>query len=367
MPGDDLEALISLADYERAAVGHMDPGAHGYVVGGAGDEITLRDNQAAWSRIAIRPRMLVGVGERDLGVELLGTRRPHPLIIAPTAFQKLAHPEGEIEMARAAEQTGSVLCLSTLANTGPVELAEAVPGAARWFQLYVFSDRGVGRELMAQAADHSYEALVVTVDLPVMGVRERDLRSGMHSASADAVPSTATPRLGAQGDMTPADFAGLIDPDLHWRDIEQFVDESPLPVILKGILTPEDARLAAEHGAQAIVVSNHGGRQLDTVLSSADALGPIAEEVGDRIEVIVDGGIRRGTDVLKALALGARAVMIGRPTVWGLAVDGATGAGHVLSILLAEFDAALALSGAASAAALEPRFVCRAPWAPARG
>jgi isopentenyl diphosphate isomerase/L-lactate dehydrogenase-like FMN-dependent dehydrogenase len=361
---DDIGPLISLADYERAAVERMDPAAHGYVAGGAGDEITLHDNQAAWRRIAIRPRMLVGVGRCDLSVELLGTRRPHPLIIAPMAFQKLAHREGELEMARAAQATASVMCLSTLGNASPVELAQAVPDAPRWFQLYVFADRGVSRELMAQAADHGYEALVVTVDLPVMGVRERDLRSGVRSASADAVSSAA--KAQAQGSMTPADFAGLIDPDLSWRDIERFVAESPLPVILKGILTPEDARLAAEHGAEGVVVSNHGGRQLDTVLSGADALPPIADEVGDRLEVMVDGGVRRGTDVLKALALGARAVMIGRPTLWGLAVDGAAGAGHVLEILLAEFDAALALSGAASARALDPSFVCRAPWAPTR-
>jgi 4-hydroxymandelate oxidase len=361
MASDDPGPLISLADYERAAVGRMDPGAHGYVFGGAGDEITMQDNQAAWRRLAIRPRVLVGVARRDLSVELLGSRRPHPVIIAPMAFQKLAHREGEIEMARAAQATDSVICLSTLANTSPAELAEAVPDAPRWFQLYVFADRGVSRELMARAADHGYEALVVTVDLPVMGVRERDLRSGVHSADARAVSSATAAQ--AQGSMTPADFAGLIDPDLTWRDIERFVEESPLPVILKGILTPEDARLAAEHGAQGVVVSNHGGRQLDTVLTGADALPPIAEEVGDRLEVIVDGGIRRGTDVLKALALGARAVMIGRPALWGLAVAGATGATRVMEILLNEFDAALALSGAGSARALDPSFVCRAPWA----
>jgi isopentenyl diphosphate isomerase/L-lactate dehydrogenase-like FMN-dependent dehydrogenase len=355
------EPHVSLSDYERAAIDLMDPGAHGYVAGGAGDEITLRDNTAAWRRLAIRPRMLVGVGERDPGVELLGTRRPHPLIIAPMAFQRLAHPGGEIEMARAARDTGTIMCLSTLANTSPMELAQELPDAPRWFQLYVFADRGVSRELMAQAADHSYEALVVTVDLPVMGVRERDLRSGVHSLSAEEVSSAAAAQ--AQGTMTPADFAGLIDAQLSWRDVEQFVQESPLPVILKGILTPEDARMAAEHGASGIVVSNHGGRQLDTVLSGVDALAPVVEEAGDRLEVMVDGGIRRGTDVLKALALGARAVLIGRPAFWGLAVDGAAGTQRVIEILLAELDAALALSGAGRADALDPSYVCRAPWA----
>jgi len=361
MSGDDLGPLISLADYERAAAGRLDPGAHGYVVGGAGDEITLEDNLAAWRRIAIRPRMLVGVQTRDPSVELLGVRRPHPLIIAPMAFQRLAHREGEIEMARAAEAAGAIMCLSTLANAAPAELAEAVPGAPRWFQLYVFADRGVSRDLMSQAADQGYEALVVTVDLPVMGVRERDLRSAVRSASAEMVSSAAAAQ--AQGSMTPAEFAGLIDPDLSWRDVERFASESSLPVILKGILTPADARLAADHGAAGVVVSNHGGRQLDTVLSGADALVPIVEEVGDRLEVMVDGGVRRGTDVLKALALGAVAVMVGRPALWGLAVDGAAGARRVLEILLSEFDAALALSGAGQAQKLDPSYVCRAPWA----
>lgn len=364
MASDGSEPLISVSDFERAAVSRMDPAAHGYAAGGAGDEITLSDNETAWRRIAIRPRMLVGVGERDPGIELLGSRRPHPLIIAPMAFQRLAHRDGEIEMARAAHDAGAIMCLSTLANTSPVELAQAVPDVSRWFQVYVFADRGVSRELMAQAGDHGYEALVVTVDLPVIGVRERDLRSGARSASAAAVPSAAAAQ--AQGTMTPAEFAGLIDPDLSWRDVEQFVQESPIPVILKGILTPEDARIAAENGAAGVVVSNHGGRQLDTVLSGADALEPIVEEAGDRLEVIVDGGIRRGTDVLKALALGARAVMIGRPALWGLAVDGAEGARRVMEILLAELDAALALSGAGRAAALDRSFVCRAPWAPPR-
>jgi len=352
--------LISVADYEAAAAARLDAGAHGYMAGGAGDELTLTDNVAAWRRLAITPRMLVGVGSRDPSVSLLGVRRAHPLLIAPMAFQRMAHPDGELAMARAAEATGSIMCLSTLATATPAEVASAAPGAPRWFQLYVFSDRGVSRELVARAVEHGYEALVVTVDLPILGVRERDLRSGVHAASGEVVAGAAA--AGARGTMSPADFAALIDPDLRWPDIERFVDESPLPVVVKGILTPEDARLAAEHGASAVVVSNHGGRQLDTVMAGADALGPIVDEVGERVEVLVDGGIRRGTDVLKALALGARAVMIGRPALWGLAVAGDRGAQRVLEILLAEFDAALALSGARDATGLDRRFVCRAPW-----
>ncbi len=239
------------------------------------------------------------------------------------------------------------------------QLAQEVPEASRWFQLYVFSDRGVSRELVAQAAHHGYEALVVTVDLPVFGRRERDLRTGVQSAAKLVQSAQAA---GARGAMTPADFAELVDPNLTWSDIETFVAETSLPVIVKGILTAEDARLAAEHGVRGLVVSNHGGRQLDTVLSGADALPPIVEAVGDRLEVIVDGGIRRGTDVLKALALGARAVMVGRPVLWGLAVDGASGVARVLQILLDEFDNALALAGAPRATDLDPSFVTPAPW-----
>jgi 4-hydroxymandelate oxidase len=351
--------LISLADYERAAEGLMDPGAHGYAFGGAGDEITLADNLASWSRLALRPRVLVGVGRRDPSVTLLGKRRPHPLIVAPMAFQRLAHPDGEIATAQGAAATDTIMCLSTLATTGVEELAAAVPEVPRWFQLYVFADRGVTRELVAVAEQQGYEALVVTVDLPVFGVRERELRAG-RSASAELVKSAAA--AGARGAMTPADFAGLVDPDLSWSDIEQLAAGSSLPVVVKGVLRPEDARLAADHGASALVVSNHGGRQLDTVLAGADALAPIVEEIGDRLEVLVDGGIRRGTDVVKALALGAHAVMVGRPILWGLAVDGADGARTVIETLLRELDLALALSGAPNAADLDRSFVCAAPW-----
>lgn len=338
----------------------MDPGAHGYCAGGAGDEITLRDNLESWRRLALVPRMLVGVGRRDPGTTLLGIRRPHPLIIAPMAFQQLAHREGEIATARAAAATGTIMCLSTLGTTAAATLAEAVPEAPRWFQLYVFSDRGVSRELMSRAAEEGYEALVVTVDLPVLGVRERDLRSEVQSATAELVSSAEA--AGAQGAMTPADFAALVDPALSWSDIERFVAESELPVVLKGILTAEDARLAAEHGASAVVVSNHGGRQLDTVLSGADALAPIVEEVGERLDVLVDGGIRRGTDMVKALSLGARAVMVGRPVLWGLAVGGSEGAQRVIDILLNEFDNALALVGAPRASDLDRSFLAPAPW-----
>jgi 4-hydroxymandelate oxidase len=352
------QKLISIADYERAAAAQLGAAAFAYFAGGAGDEVTLRDNVAAWRRVAVRPRMLVGVGERDSSVTVLGRKRPHPVIVAPMALQRLGHPEGEVATARGAAATGAVMCLSTLGTTTVSALAEAVPNAPRWFQLYVLSDRGVTRELVAQASEHGYEALVVTVDLPVLGLRERELRTGV-VAEAGLISGAAA--AGVRGVLTPTQLAGLLDPDLSWKDLERFVADSSLPVLVKGILTAQDARLAAEHGARGVVVSNHGGRQLDTVLSGADALPEVVEAVGDRLDVLVDGGIRRGTDVLKALALGARAVMVGRPVLWGLAVDGAEGARAVLEILLSELDTALALAGAPMATCLDRTFLASVP------
>jgi 4-hydroxymandelate oxidase len=362
MAGADCEPLVSLADFERAAEALLGPQALSYVAGGAGDEITLRENRDAWRRIAIAPRVLVGVGvgQRDPRVTVLGRPRPHPLIIAPMALQRMVHEGGEIATAQAAEATGSVMCLSTLATVSAADVATAAPGASRWFQLYVFADRGVSRPLVAQAVEHGYEALVVTVDVPVLGVRERELRSGVRTSAVPQVPSARA--AGARGPLTPGRFDALVDADLSWGDIKRLAAESPLPLLVKGILTAQDALLALENGAAGVIVSNHGGRQLDTVLSGADALPAIVDAVGDRVDVLVDGGIRRGTDVLKALALGAQAVLVGRPCLWGLAVDGAQGVQRVLEILLAEFDVALALTGARSAAALNGSFLTRAPW-----
>jgi isopentenyl diphosphate isomerase/L-lactate dehydrogenase-like FMN-dependent dehydrogenase len=254
------------------------------------------------------------------------------------------------------------MCLSTFATTSPEGLAEAVPEVARWLQLYVLKDREISWELVQRAARAGYEAVVVTVDLPVRGVRDREDRSPI-SADEEADLERAAALVAEEG-ITPINVGAQIDSDLTWADIAQLASDSALPVIVKGILTPSDARLAVEHGAAGVVVSNHGGRQLDTVVSGADALPAVVDAVGDRIEVFVDGGIRRGTDVLKALALGARAVLVGRPVLYGLAVDGAAGARRVLEILLEEFEAALKLAGAPAAAALDRSFVMRAPWAP---
>jgi 4-hydroxymandelate oxidase len=356
-----LQLPPTISDFERHAAEAMPPGAYAYYAGGAGDEITLRDNVAAWQRLALRPRVMVDCCERDPSTTVLGRRRSHPLIVAPTAFHTLATADGESATARAAAATDTPFCLSTLSTTGLVELATRAPGGCRWFQLYVFKDRGITREMVAAAVEHGYEALVLTVDLPVFGTRERDLRSGFVLDEASALPN-----LGAAGVLGPVslqELGALLDQGLGWDDVGRLAAESGLPVLVKGVLTSEDARRAVDSGAAGIVVSNHGGRQLDTVLSGADALPAVVEEAGQALDVLVDGGIRRGTDVVKALALGACAVLIGRPVLWGLAVAGEEGVRRVLELLLADLDTALALTGAPHAAALDRSWVQRAPWA----
>jgi isopentenyl diphosphate isomerase/L-lactate dehydrogenase-like FMN-dependent dehydrogenase len=345
----------TIADFEARAGELLDPGPLGYYAGGACDELTLEENLAAWRRIAIRPRVLVDVSERDPRTTVLGRSRPHPIFVAPTAYHGLAHPEGERATARAAASAGAVFCLSSLATSAPGEVADAAPEGERWLQLYVFRDRGVSDELVRAAVDHGYEALVVTVDLPVLGVRDRDVRS--RYAIPDAITAPSVGAMGRTGAFSMLEIGELIDPSLTWADIESLVERSELPVLVKGVLLPEDARLAAEHGVAGVVVSNHGGRQLDTVPSGAEALPAIVDAVGDQVDVLVDGGVRRGTDVLKALALGAQAVMVGRPLIWGLAVGGEAGARAVLGLIADEFDVALALAGVPRASGLGPESI----------
>jgi isopentenyl diphosphate isomerase/L-lactate dehydrogenase-like FMN-dependent dehydrogenase len=332
------------------------------MAGGACDELTLRENVAAWRRLALRPRVMVDVSHVDPATTLLGRERPHPILVAPTGYQRLAHPDGEPATARAAAAHQAIFCLSSLATATQEEVAEAAPDGPRWFQLYVFRDRGVSDELVRTAAAHGYEALVLTVDLPVLGVRDRDVRSGYSIEDAvSVVPSLQA--MGREGALRMLDVGELIDPTLTWPDVERFAAAAGLPVLVKGVLTPEDARLALEHGAAGVIVSNHGGRQLDTVLSGADALPAVVDEVGGEVDVLVDGGVRRGTDVVKALALGARAVLVGRPVVWGLAVGGEDGVRAVLEALAAELRVALALMGVPRARELDRSAVQPAPWA----
>ena len=294
--------------------------------------------------------MLVGVAERDLSTSVLGRRRAHPLVTAPMAFQKLAHADGELALARAAAATDTPLTLATLANTAHEELSAALPEAARWFQLYVFRDRGVTDAMVESAVGHGFEAVVLTVDLPVAGLRESDVSLGWTLPPDMRVPALEAAR--GPTELTFADALGAVEPALDWSDLEQLA-EGPLPVIVKGILRPDDAERAIEHGAAAIVVSNHGGRQLDTVLPTAEALAPIVDLVEGRVDVLVDGGIRRGTDVVKAIALGASAVLVGRPLLWGLAAGGEAGARRVLELLLEDIDRSLALLGVPELSAVD--------------
>jgi isopentenyl diphosphate isomerase/L-lactate dehydrogenase-like FMN-dependent dehydrogenase len=344
---------LNVWDYERLASETLDAGAFGYFAGGAGDEVTLRENVAAYTRWQLRPRVLVDVAACTTRTTVLGQEISMPLIVAPVAFQKMAHPDGEVGMARAAAAAGTIMSLSTVATSTPEEVAEA--GGPRWFQLYVFRDEGVTRELIARARDAGFTAILLTVDTPFLGRRERDLRTGFTIAPEYPVAS-----LG-RGGMTPRETFELVSASITWRDVERLAAESELPVLVKGVITREDALLACEHGAAGIVVSNHGGRQLDGVSATLDALPEVVEAVAGRVEVLMDGGIRRGTDVVKALALGARAVLAGRAVLWGLTVGGEAGARHVLELLRQEIELALALLGCPTPADLTPTHLGRAP------
>ena len=330
-----MAAPVNVWDYERLAEERLDANALAYFAGGAGDEVTLRENVAAFARRKLRPRVLVDVGGGTTATTIVGTEVSMPVVLAPLALQRMAHPDGELATARAAAAAGTIMCLSTAATARPAEVAAAAPGALRWFQVYVFEDRAITEDLVEEAVDSGYGALVLTVDAPFLGRRERDIRIEFK------IPEGLTP----SGNI----FGEGFDTALSWRDLEWLAGYG-LPVVVKGILTAEDARLACEHGARAVVVSNHGGRQLDGVSATVDALEEVVDAVGGRLEVLVDGGVRRGTDVLKALALGARAVLIGRAMVWGLAVDGEAGVVHVLQILRDEIQLGLALLGCRSPA-----------------
>lgn len=353
---------INVADFERLAADKLEPGTLGYFAGGAGDEITLDDNIAAWGRWRLRPRVLVDVGEVSTEIELLGGPLSMPILVAPVAYQRLVDPEGEVGMARAAAAAGTAMCLSTLATTRPSELAAAAPAGRRWFQLYCFRDEAVTRALTEEAVESGYEAIVVTVDAPPGGNRERDRRTGFKIPASLGVPSVAA-AMGVERAVTIEETFALMDPALSWGDLEDLASECGLPVLVKGLLTAEDAELAVAHGAAGVVVSNHGGRQLDRALASGDALPEVADAVAGRAVVLVDGGIRRGVDVATALALGADAVLVGRPALWGLAAGGADGARRVLELLREEFELALALCGCASPAELGRDHVRKAPAA----
>jgi isopentenyl diphosphate isomerase/L-lactate dehydrogenase-like FMN-dependent dehydrogenase len=355
------ESWINVGDAEREAAERLEPGPLGYFAGGAGDELTLAENLEAWRRWRFRPRVLVDTSRIATGAELFGKPLAMPLLVAPVAYQRLAHPDGEIGMARAAAAADTVMCLSTQATTRPSEVAAAVPAGRRWFQLYQFRDEAITRALMDEAIGAGFEAIVVTADAPPGGNRERDRRTGFEIPADVGVPSVAA-ALGKRA-VTIHETFELMTRAMAWEDFADLASEAAVPVLVKGILTPEDAALAAEHGAAAVVVSNHGGRQLDRSPASADVLAEIVDAVDGRVPVLVDGGIRRGIDVAIALALGADAVLVGRAPLWGLAAAGEEGAARVLAMLRAELELALALCGCGTPAELTRAHVQRAPLA----
>jgi isopentenyl diphosphate isomerase/L-lactate dehydrogenase-like FMN-dependent dehydrogenase len=348
---------VNIADLERLAEERLDAGVHGYFAGGAGDERTLRRNREAFERWELRPRVLVDVSEVDPSIELLGLELAQPFLVAPVAFQRMAHPDGEPGMARAAAEIGVGFCLSSLATSRPSEIGEAAPDARKLLQLYCFRDRGVTRALLEEAVEAGFEAALLTVDAPYAGKRERDIRTGFQVPSAVRTP--AIEAAAGKRDLTVAEVFALVDPSLDWDGLEELAAGSELPMIVKGLVRARDAERAIEHGAAGVVVSNHGGRQLDGEVAAIDALGEVADAVGGRIPVLMDGGVRRGGEVATALALGADAVLVGRAPLWGLAIGGEAGARRALEILAGELRLALALLGCQRASELDRSFVRR--------
>jgi 4-hydroxymandelate oxidase len=345
-------SLVNLADYEIRARESAEGSTLDYYDGGANDEITLRDNAEAFSRLKLYPRVFQGVGARDTSTTVLGTRAGWPVIVAPVALLGMLSPDGEVPAARAATAAGSIFVLSTFSVT-PIEDVVAAATGQVWFQLYVYKDRAATQALVRRVEAAGCSALELTADTPILGRRERDVRNsfalpdGLWTPNLTADAGSSPPDPGSDSPFA-ASIDALLDPDLTWDDIAWLTSISNLPVLVKGIVRADDAVHAVDAGAAGVIVSNHGGRQLDTAPAAVDTLAGIADAVGDRTEVIVDGGIRRGVDVLKAIALGARAVQIGRPIVWGLVVDGEEGIADVLSLLHDEFDMAMALCGCRS-------------------
>jgi len=341
---------INLLEMEALAQEKLPQGAFDYMAGGAHDEVTLRANRDSFDRIALKYRVLVDVSECDLSTTVLGQRVSMPALIAPVAFQAMAHEAGEVATTKAAGAAGTIMVLSTVSNASVEEVAEAASGPL-WFQLYVQKDRGATEALVQRVEAAGCSALMLTVDAPRLGGREKDLRNQYKPAGHLLAKNLLPPKL----KKLPRSIADLglterleswLDPSLSWKDIEWLRSLTDMPLLIKGIVRADDAALAVEHGVAGIVVSNHGGRQLDTAVATIDVLEEVVAAVDGRAEVLMDGGVRRGTDIVKAIALGARAVLIGRPVVWGLTLAGEQGVARVLEILRGELDLAMALCGA---------------------
>jgi 4-hydroxymandelate oxidase len=347
--------VVTLTDHENHARKVMDDNAYAYFCGGAGDEFTLQANCQAWSTLKLQPRVLQPLAGGHTRTQLLGKTLAHPIFLAPVAYQRMAHPDGELATAHAAAALGAGMVLSTQSSTSLESVAAAVLSPSNtatrgplWFQLYMLHDRGFTKDLVQRVEAAGYEVLVVTVDAPTQGYRDRERRANFKlPVGVSAVNLVGLPeeqKVALQPGQS-ALFDGLLTTAPTWADIEWLQKVTRLPIILKGILHEDDARQAASMGLAGIVVSNHGGRTLDTAVATADVLPRIAQKLAGGIPILVDGGIRRGTDVLKAIASGATAVMVGRPYVYGLANAGAVGVAHVLRLLRDELEVAMALCG----------------------
>ena len=356
---------INIFEYEEAARSRMSKPEYDYVAGGATDELTLQRTRRVYESIALRPRVLRDVSRLDISTAVLGQEVQLPVLLAPTGGHKRAHPDGELASARAAEAAGTIMALSTHSSYSLEEVTSAAAGPI-WFQIYLFRDRELTRTFAHRAEEAGCTALCVTLDSYWPSKRERNIRneyrygqSGSGANFVDLRPDQAA--AGEQGQVVPLTGRALVDPAATWEDIDWLRSQTPLPLVIKGIMTGEDATLAAEHGVQGIIVSNHGARNLDTTLATIEVLPEVVEAVGGRMEVLVDGGIRRGADVVKALALGAKAVLIGRPIFWGLAVDGEAGLRRVLAILREEIEITMALCGRPTIASIDSTLITRAP------
>jgi len=353
--------IVSLDDLESVAVKVLPKNALDYFRSGAEDMVTLKDNREAFKRYRLNPPMMTDVSTRSLETTVLGEKVSMPVGIAPTAMQRMAHPQGECATAAAAQKAGALFILSTISTSSIEEVAAAAPDALKWFQLYIYKDRKVTEKLVKRAEKAGFKAIVLTVDAPYFGRRLPDIRNKFElpghltmanfSSSAGEEASTATEAKSKGGSGINEYVSSLFDQSLTWADVDWLKSITNLPLVLKGILRADDALTAISHGADAIIVSNHGARQLDGVLATIDALPSIVEAVsasGKKCEVYMDGGIRKGTDVLKALAMGARMVFTGRPAVWGLATAGQKGVEKMLQIMRDELDNCMALSGCTS-------------------
>lgn len=358
---DLLDQCVEVLDFEAIARDKLQKMAFDYYVSGANDQITVRENRSAFDRLQLLPRVMVDVSRIDMQTSLLDMPFRVPFMIAPTAFQRMAHPDGEIATARAARAQHVPMCVSTIASSTLEDVAADAPDL-RWFQVYIYKNRDVTRRLVARAEAAGYRALALTVDTPKFGRRYADVRNKFHLPEGITVANFADAGLEQLGSVSgesglAAYSASLFDPSLTWRDLEWLQSITELPVFVKGVMRADDAELAVQHGAKGIIVSNHGGRQLDTVPATIDVLPEIARVVDGRVPILLDGGVRRGTDILKALALGAQAVLVGRPILWGLAVAGQAGVERVLGIMREELELAMMLAGTPTIADIDSSLV----------